>query len=72
MERRAQKGRARAMEQTEELLDTFVLSLFPWQGGTKNRFIRIVPDVLTGRRFPVVDADSWLTPMSDARRTPSE
>ena len=66
------KGRARAIEQTEELLDTFALSLFPWQGGTKNRFIRIVPDVITGRRFPVVDADSWLTPLSDVRRTPSE
>ena len=30
------------------------LPLFPWHASPKHRFVRIVPDELTGRRFTVV------------------
>ncbi|HEY5855384.1 MAG TPA: pyridoxamine 5'-phosphate oxidase family protein [Aldersonia sp.] len=66
------KGRAEAIREIDELMDTFELPLFPWQAGTKNLFIRIVPTLVTGRRFPVVDPTAWHTPFSTVRRSPPE
>ncbi|RZK94040.1 MAG: hypothetical protein EOP30_09080 [Rhodococcus sp. (in: high G+C Gram-positive bacteria)] len=45
---------------------------FPWQAGAKNHFVRLVPTVVTGRRFPVVDPTMWHTPFSNVPRSPSE
>lgn len=66
------KGRAGAIDQVHDLMDTVDLPLFPWQGGEKNRFIRIQPDLITGRRFPVADPAIWRTPLSDVRRASTE
>ncbi|MFD3743273.1 pyridoxamine 5'-phosphate oxidase family protein [Nocardia sp. NPDC058633] len=66
------KGRAEAVREIAELMDTVDIPLFPWQGGTKNVFIRLVPTMVTGRRFPVVDPAAWLTPFSNVRRSPPE
>lgn len=46
------KGRAGAIGQIHDLMDTVDLPLFPWQAGEKNQFVRIQPDLVTGRRFP--------------------
>lgn len=66
------KGRAEAIFQPQGLIDTVDLPLFPWQAGDKNRFIRVVPDVITGRRFPVANPHIWRVPLTDTRRASPE
>ena len=66
------KGRAEEIKDGPDLLGTVDLPLFPWQAGDKGRFIRIVPTTTSGRRFPVVDPCSWLTPLSGAKRAAME
>jgi len=66
------KGRAEGIREIDELMDTIDLPLFPWQAGKKNLFIRLVPTLVTGRRFPVVDPSVWQTPFSPVRRSPPE
>lgn len=66
------KGRAGTISQVEDLMDTVDLPLFPWQAGDKNRFIRIRPNVVSGRRFPVADPGIWRTSLSEARRASTE
>ena len=66
------KGRAEPVRDIEDLIHTVDLPLFPWQAGAKNRFIRIHPEVVTGRRFPVADPDVWRTPHSGMRRSPTD
>lgn len=56
------KGQAKYIKGIEELLDTFNMDLTPWQEGTKDWFIRIVPTEVTGRRFPKADPKIWQTP----------
>jgi hypothetical protein len=48
-------------------ITTDVLPLFPLQGGRKPQFIRVVPDAITGRRFPIVDPSTWQTGPALAR-----
>lgn len=64
------KGSAEEIRRIEDLMDTLDLPLFPWQGGEKTRFIRVIPAVITGRRFSVVDSSVWRTPLSEIKRTP--
>ena len=66
------KGRAEEIKDGPDLLETVDLPLFPWQAGDKGRFIRIVPTTTSGRRFPVTDPSSWLTPLSGAKRAAME
>ncbi|MFD3430232.1 pyridoxamine 5'-phosphate oxidase family protein [Nocardia fluminea] len=66
------KGRAEGIREIGDLMDTVDLPLFPWQPGTKNLFIRLVPTSATGRRFPVADPETWRTPLSNVRRSPME
>ena len=66
------KGRAERIQQVQELTDTLDLPLFPWQAGRKGIFVRVVPSLVTGRRFPVADPDVWRTPLSGVRRSPDE
>lgn len=58
------KGNANYIRKIDEVLETFNLDLTPWQEGDKNWFIRIVPDEVTGRRFPKADPKVWQTPQS--------
>lgn len=55
-----------------DLLDTAALPLYPWHGEPKGRFVRVVPQSVTGRRFEVASTDASRTPLSDAPRTPLE
>jgi len=57
------KGRAIEIEAMYELLDALDLPLFPWQAAPKHRFVRIVPEETTGRRFRVVDPSAWSDPV---------
>ena len=66
------KGRAEGIREIGDVMDTVDLPLFPWQAGAKDFFIRLVPTVVTGRRFPVVDPAAWQTPFSNVRQSPSE
>jgi uncharacterized protein len=47
------KGEAGMPESTQDIVDTLELPIFPWQGGIKSRYVRIVPAEVTGRRFRV-------------------
>lgn len=47
------KGEAVEIEGLFELFDAADLALFPWQVAPKHRFVRIVPEELTGRQFQV-------------------
>jgi nitroimidazol reductase NimA-like FMN-containing flavoprotein (pyridoxamine 5'-phosphate oxidase superfamily) len=62
------KGAAREIRQLQELVDLAQLPLSPWHGSPKHRFVQIIPEELTGRRFRIVPAASWQTPLSGARR----
>ena len=55
-----------------ELLDTADLPLFPWHAAAKPRFVRVVPDEISGRRFHVVDRETWKTASTDAPRAAPE
>ncbi len=66
------RGRAEHIQQIQELTNTLDLPLFPWQAGRKGVFVRVVPTLVTGRRFPVADPEVWRTPLSEARRAPDE
>ncbi len=48
------KGRAEELERLLEVLHAEDLPLFPWNASYKPRFVRIVPEEVTGRRFHVV------------------
>lgn len=45
------KGRAATIALTPELMATVELPLHPWESGRKDRFVRVVPDTVTGRAF---------------------
>jgi nitroimidazol reductase NimA-like FMN-containing flavoprotein (pyridoxamine 5'-phosphate oxidase superfamily) len=46
------KGQAHEIDMHDRLDDAF--PVFPWSATSKSRFIRIVPEQVTGRRFHVV------------------
>jgi nitroimidazol reductase NimA-like FMN-containing flavoprotein (pyridoxamine 5'-phosphate oxidase superfamily) len=66
------KGRAEEISRGQELLDTADLPLFPWHAAPKQRFVRIVPDEITGRRFRVVGREAWTTPWTGVPRSAPE
>lgn len=63
------KGRAEAVRPGHELMEALRLPLFPWQEGTKERFLRIVPATVTGRRFTMADREAWNSPQAGDQRT---
>jgi hypothetical protein len=52
------KGLAEEIEQMYELFDAADLPLYPWHAAPKHRFVRIVPSLVTGRRFRITDRAS--------------
>jgi uncharacterized protein len=66
------KGRAEEISRGQELLDTADLPLFPWHAAAKQRFVRIVPDEITGRRFRVVGREAWKMPWTGVPRSAPE
>ena len=53
------KGKAVVLEPSDELLTGAGLTLFPWQAGEKDHFVRIVPASVTGRRFTITSPLTW-------------
>jgi uncharacterized protein len=49
------KGPAVEIERMYELFDALDLPLYPWHAAPKHRFVRILPERVTGRRFLVAD-----------------
>lgn len=45
------KGHTSTIGITAELMDTVQLPLHPWESGRKDRFMRLVPDSISGRAF---------------------
>lgn len=66
------KGRTEEIKNIHEVLETMALPLFPWHAGPKHRFVRIVPVEISGRRFHVLDAEAWATPLAGAPHTSPE
>ena len=64
------KGQAVEIERMQELFDAAELPLYPWLASPKPRFVRIVPEVVTGRRFHVVEEHD--AGAADVRRSPVE
>jgi hypothetical protein len=52
------KGRAVDIENMYEFFDALDLPLYPWHRAPKHRFVRIIPDEVTGRRFSIADRQS--------------
>jgi nitroimidazol reductase NimA-like FMN-containing flavoprotein (pyridoxamine 5'-phosphate oxidase superfamily) len=63
------KGRAEEIKQLHESIETLDLPLFPWQAAPKSRFLRIVPETISGRRFQVVDRTAWDSPTKGGPRS---
>lgn len=61
------KGRVRRIVGTEELLGTLGLPLAPLHAGPKPLFLRLEPDQVTGRRFPLADPQVWAEPLAGGR-----
>lgn len=66
------KGKAHTIAEIEDVMDTVDLPLSPWQAGDKDRFIRITPSEVTGRRFPIADPSTWRTMPDGSRRAATE
>lgn len=66
------KGRAEELKGFYDIIETTTYPLFPWHAGPKSRFVRIVPEEISGRRFHVVDSGGWRTPVTDVPLSPSE
>ena len=47
------KGHAHDLERFAEIYHAQDLPLFPWNASPKERFVKIIPDKVTGRRFTV-------------------
>jgi uncharacterized protein len=65
-------GTPSEIKELDEVLNALVLPLAPAHGAAKPRFVRILAESVTGRRFDVVDPSHWSTPISDSRRAPRE
>ena len=61
------KGHATEIERMDELLDARELPLFPWHAAPKQRYVRIEPVEISGRRFDIVDATAWPDPVRVVR-----
>ncbi|WP_422935109.1 pyridoxamine 5'-phosphate oxidase family protein [Sinomonas sp. P47F7] len=66
------KGDMKVVSSQEEKDAADALHLEPWQPGVKEHYIRLTPQVLTGRRFKVNNPDLWNTRPTDARRSSFE
>jgi uncharacterized protein len=55
------KGRAREANVLDEVVRCLDLPLFPWHRSPKPRFVQIIPEEVTGRRFTVDRASAPVT-----------
>ncbi|MCG2622169.1 hypothetical protein LVY72_09585 [Arthrobacter sp. I2-34] len=62
------KSRAAESGHTEDVPDSAAQLLFPWEAGSKDHFVRITADSITGRRFKVSPPRAWSISLDDATR----
>lgn len=62
------KGRAEETTPSGPAMDEIRRALFPWQGVGQDHLIRIVPQLVTGRRFSVATPMLWRTSLDEATR----
>ena len=62
------KGQATALARTPELLASVGQMLFAWETGSKDHFLRIVPEEVSGRRFKIAAPLTWGSPLDEATR----
>lgn len=63
------KGPAALIDQSGGFLASSAQHLLPWEAGSKDYFVRITPEAVTGRRFTVAPPDAWDIPLDDATRS---
>lgn len=66
------KGRAEEIARNDELFDAAELPLYPWNIAPKHRFVRIVPESVSGRRFAIQDRAGAHADQERPRRAPIE
>ena len=66
------RGATALIENPDEQSAADALGLEPWERGEKSHYVRLSPDVLTGRRFKVSAPDVWNTRLNDQRRSSFE
>lgn len=66
------KGQAVEIERMEELFEAADLPLYPWHVAPKHRFVRIVPEMVTGRRFRIADRAALHEPSVSSRHSPPD
>ena len=66
------KGDAKEITAPDDLRSTVSLDVSPLQPGTKNHFVRILAEEVTGRSFPVTDPTTWKSAHSDVARAQHE
>ena len=62
------KGHAVVLEPSPDLVTGVGLTLFPWQAGHKDHFVRIIPTAVSGRRFTVTSPLTWWSHLDDPTR----
>ncbi|KSU77894.1 Nitroimidazol reductase NimA, pyridoxamine 5'-phosphate oxidase superfamily [Pseudarthrobacter enclensis] len=62
------KGHAVELDPSPDLMRGAGLTLFPWEAGLKDHFVRIIPRSVTGRRFPVASPLTWWNHVGGATR----
>lgn len=66
------RGHLEPVLDTAGIVEASALPLFPWQAGEKAFFVRVVPEDVTGRQFPVAAPETWVTPFTGMRRASEE
>ncbi|MGA9276856.1 pyridoxamine 5'-phosphate oxidase family protein [Ilumatobacter sp.] len=54
------KGPMNVVHLHEELIESFELNVRSWHAGSKPSYVRLVPDIITGRRFEYDTADTLI------------
>ncbi|WP_139003357.1 pyridoxamine 5'-phosphate oxidase family protein [Arthrobacter crystallopoietes] len=62
------KGPVERLVSIDDVISSAMLPLFPWQGGEKDNFIRVIPVEISGRRFRITPATRRGPGLSDGRR----
>ncbi|PNI09732.1 pyridoxamine 5'-phosphate oxidase [Arthrobacter sp. AFG7.2] len=62
------KGHAEVLDPSPDLMTGVGLTLFPWQAGHKDQFVRIIPTAVSGRRFTVTPPLTWWSHLDNPPR----
>jgi uncharacterized protein len=63
------KGPATLVDKSSGFLASAAHRLLPWESGSKDHFVRITPEGVTGRRFTVALPHAWDISLDDATRS---